>query len=274
MMANTKFLADLRRPAPENLSLKNDGLRVAQHTADNIARINESFARMTEVELQHGVPTLIPNPFVPSRQPLAFLNGFAETEDGTRYDIATMRFGTPRTDGFVEVTAYYDLRHTELYYERSHSVPQSIPNNTETTVLFDTVQDTRGTGISYSAGTFTVAEAGTYLVSAKGYWEGGIGSYTGNELRVRVGGTSGPPIIDHFIGAALTAGAVQTGASPVKLTAGGTILVRAYQTNSVPGPRNLVGNTTINRATSIRITRLYNDTTPTCFVSGLLVAGA
>lgn len=269
MMANTKFLADLRRPAPENLSLKNDGLRVAQHTADNIARINESFARMTEVELQHGVPTLIPNPFAPSRQPLAFLNGFAETEDGTRYDIATMRFGTPRTDGFVEVTAKYDLRHTEPFYERSNSVPQLITHNSLQLVVFDTLRSSRGSVVTYSAGTFTVSEAGTYAIGAKVYWE--PATYTQAEFLFTAGGAR---IADVYIPADITSGPVMTAMATAMLQAGATITMSAFHTNAAVANRNLNGDTTVGRATSIRIARLYNDTTPTCFVSGLLVAGA
>ena len=168
-----KPLADLRYPALQDLGQPRDRHRVDKHINDNIARINETFARVTAVEFQHGVPRLVPNPFANganTRQPLAFLNGYAETSNGTRYDIASVRFGSPRTDGLIEVTVNYAPPPGAISAHLGATSVGTATNGATTTVPIDTVESSEGDGFSLASNAVTCAYAGVIDATAIVSW--------------------------------------------------------------------------------------------------------
>jgi hypothetical protein len=259
-------LVDLRRPAIQRLSDPRDALRVDQHQNDNIARLNQAFARFEDQEFVHGEPTLIPNPFGVSSgvHPVALLSATAAESDGTALRIANCIVGAPRTDGFLELTIEYDLRHTEPCMERLHNATQSIGDGATIDVAFNTPVFTRGSVITYSAPNFTVSEAGTYALYAATPLEGGGLTYDSADVWFDFGGST---ISEFWIPATFNNGPRLVTTVTRKLAAGATFKVRCFQSNTAPASRNLMAT-----QTTMAVHRLYNDTIPTGIVSGLLVA--
>jgi hypothetical protein len=231
--------------------------------------IRDNFnAAIVEVSCKHGSEAILSNPL--KGKPLFFLPFNATTSNGTVYRID----GTPilrvRPDGLLGATVYYDLRHTEPYYERSHSVPQSIAHNSIQTVVFDTLGDVNGDSFSYNAGEFSVPTAGLYQITFKSQFENA--TFTSSALQIVTGTTR---IADAYTPAALTGGMgiVTTAISQISNPASTTITVKAYHTNAAAAARNLLGNSSLNQMTRISIARLHNDSTPTCTVTGVLFGG-
>lgn len=238
--------------------------QVVKQLNDNIGRINERLQPYT-YSLQHGVELLVEKPVgYRVRQAIATSSLDAATgQQGAA--VTSLQVRELDGGGTLGITAYYDLRHTEPFYERSASLPQNVVRATLQTLVFDTLRDTRGSGISYNAGTFTLAEAGTYIIGAKIYWQSA--TYTQSELIINAAGRR---YSDDYITNS-TDGPIITAEATAKLAAGDTVTIQAFHNNAALVDRTANGDTTIGRATSVRITRLYNDSTPTYDVSMLLL---
>lgn len=258
----------LKRPSIQNLSLSRDVLRVQQHINDNLDRLNQSFARFTDVPFVHGEEKLIPNPFGVSstKQPVALFSGNGVDSNGNVLIISNYVISAPRADGFIGLTLYYDLRHTNPSLVMYLGADQPIPNNTTTTVDWSATERSNPASpiITDSAGTFTVSEAGLYQVVTVCRLESA--TYTNAEISIVSGGiTRG----SQQFPVAWTSLPIVQAVALFPLSAGGTFITRVYQLNTAPSSRNLLSGQTASR---VMISRLYNDSTPTGIVSGVLLA--
>ncbi len=263
-------LVELRRPAGQNLAVKWDRLRVDNHMNDNIDRINQAFARF-EDEFVHGVETLIPNPFGVSstKQPIAMFSGVAEDEDGNALKIANYAISEPRDDGKIGITVEYDLRHTEPCLVKELTGNQSIASGLSfkdvTTWNTSSSIKSRGSVISCDGTNFSVSEAGSYLVMFQEAWQGGGVTYTVFDSAI----TTSSPYFEDYESVAFTDGRWRKSVTTAELAAGGSFKIHVLQTNGAAAARNLLGGSGF---THISIHRLYNDSTPTGIVRGVLIA--
>lgn len=244
-----------------------------------------------EFDARHGTEKPVANPF--GAVPVAFhpISAFSLTGSandllnftnlrltGTQQAIAGQPvLNLSRTDGYLGITVQYDLQHTQPQLAMLGTTNQSVPNNAAapyTTVIYESTESSRGSTISYSSGTFSVSEAGSYQIMWSAPWEPGA-TYTDCETWIRFdpNGT----FIDLYgyqqARAALTDANWQSCGALIRMAAGAQFQIKAYQTNAATAARTLRGTATAAAsARRININRLYNDTTPTARVRGYLVA--
>lgn len=169
------------------------------------------------------------------------------------------------------ITVMFDLKHGEPCLEMANSGNQTIPHNAANpydNVTFDTTLFSRGSVITYSSGVFSFGEPGTYHVDFRFRWEQGK-AYTDAEIwfdKNNTGNvvTSRWPFWQMFP-INTTDGASDTLAGKITVASSDTMRVKAFQTNaSVGSPANNRFIYGANSAgTTIRISRLFNDSTPT-----------
>jgi hypothetical protein len=242
------------------------------------------------LQLTSGVERLIANPLAGKGiTPIGFTPWYAEDANGNPLTISGWKFNQRPTDtngtklpGMVGLTVNFDLAHTQPYLEKYLNANQSIANGGATTaVLWDATAGSRGTGISYNAGTFTLAEAGTYQIVSSLIWQTGV-TYTiaegalyvtGSLLQTKAGGT--PNSSAHaYLNLAWADGPWHQFVGQFQVAAGATFSVQAAQTNGAAAARNLRGVATDSRAPSyVSVARLYNDTAQQGRVIGVLEVG-
>ncbi len=166
------------------------------------------------------------------------------------------------------VTANYPLDHTKQLREMSRSSDLSIAQATPTVVTWNNTVTSRGSVITHSSGTFTVSEAGSYLVTFCGQFESA--TYTYQSLWIETTGG----VRWGVVGSASYTGFTQLSTAwPVKLAAGATFTAVVYQTNVVPAARNFHGGTGVNdNIARVSVNRMFNDSIPRAAVR-LLIMG-
>jgi hypothetical protein len=256
-----------------------NGLTIGENMNARIVALgNYKVNGVTQPTLTSGVEYAIVNPFKPGR-PVMFMPGYAEDANGNTLNIVSWGMNQRRSDGLLGLTVGLDLLHTQPYLEKYLASNFSVNNTTDTTVLWDTTGATRGSGISYSSGVFTVAEAGTYHIGGTIAWQGSV-TYTSMEMRVRIIsgaangianlGTAAYPAIN----AAMTDYCWLNFSAQIKLLAGATFDIRVYQANGAAAARVVRGTASNAILPSfVSVNRIYNDTAKTGRVVGVLWGG-
>jgi hypothetical protein len=241
-------LFDLRRPTPIQImreSFAKDTQRWAQHTTDNIDRINNSFARLKEEEFFHGVEKLIPNPFgVTSRQrPLGLVSSYAVDSSGSPIAIQSVKFGPLRSDGYVGVTVFFSAPHHLIRVYKSAN-QTGIVSNLQTQVTWDVTEFSIG-GFTYDGAGLVVAPASgimrcswTLVCStagvAAGDWWGGFALNNSSGWRTaqqRMGvGTATVNSLPHTSGSGI-----------FSVTAGNTVSIQVRHANAAGTTRDISG---------------------------------
>lgn len=228
-----------------------------------------------DLKMKHGVQYTVRNPLRVPIQGIVPIKavGLGVNSDGS-LTRAVYQIGTPqlqwsptgKPDGSVYVTSQFDQANTAPYLAKS--VTFTVPSGgAENTITGWTTEDSRTSIISESSGTWTVLEAGTYIIECFGRFEVGVGSY--DRILLGINSTSSP-----FIGvlartdiqAALTPSGPNVTCSTVyKFPSNAKFVVTSYQQNGVASSRNI--------PFYARVSRLYNDSTPLASVRLLFVGG-
>lgn len=232
---------------------------------------DNALAKIITLDFVHGQETPIDIPKKFGTRALAF-------QPLEAYNLATgvalavpsaPRYNRQRADGRLGVTIDFDLRHTEPCLIKTASAAQSINHATSTDMSgWNTTVKTRGSVITDNGTTFTLAEAGSYLVLLQAQLQQGV-SYSEFQIWVDVDGVSfaGGSVDDAV---AFSNGPVKRFSTVVPANAGSTLKARAYQTNGLSAPRNLAAGGPGAIGKRIEIHRIYNDSTPTGRVTGIL----
>ncbi len=167
-----------------------------------------------------------------------------------------------RTDGKLGITLQYASPLGII--SREDSTNQSINNNSETALVFDTSLASVGSAISYSAGIFTLAIAGVYSCTSHISWNSN--TYSDYRLFIR---NAGSQIASNITSQAGLSGFFSNEASVTKLfAAGATIDCAAFQTNLSSAARTLLNTGGYNA--KISIIAISPDPATTARVRGLL----
>jgi len=174
-------------------------------------------------------------------------------------DVATVRWRTIQTQPGqpqrLGVTVKFDVSHGGQLLEKHRTTDQTIANNTLTTVLWEATTNTRGSVITESSGSFSVTEAGVYLVSGQVNISGG--ALTAFQAWLEMGGNR---FGDTGFFATTTADALVSTSWPITMAAGDSVKFVAYQANAAVANRTIIGTNT-NRA-RVAVQRIYNATAP------------
>ncbi len=231
------------------------------HTTDNIQRINDSFYSLTST-FTHGVETAVTNPFTNGKTPVGIISG------NFSFGISTYTINTSRSDGRIGLTLYFDTNTTPSFVEYRKTANQSLPHNTNTSISFDNLRFSSGTGITLtSSSRFTVAEAGTYLftgtvayTAAAGgvrqiYWiRNGLDAATNTKYGYQQTVPTG--LADRV-----------TSSSIMYLGAGEYAEMRGFQNQTVVANLDVLGNQTVECVAMVQ--KLASSLTPT--VTGTLI---
>lgn len=231
-------------------------------------------AAIVTLSCKHGVESPLSNPL--KGKPLFFLPFYAaiatgSTSGGTEYRID----GTPvlriRPDGLVGITVYYNLKHTIPSASLGKTSTQSIGNSgTGTAVTWDSNSFSSDGIISVtSSSRITFSEAGRYSLM-------GNLNYAGNATGIRsvffaangatpFSGTDGSmkgyaQIINAGVGSMSVIGCAE-----FDIAAGGYVQMYGFQTSGA--------GLNIDAYSQCQISRVRNDSTPTCTVTGVLFGG-
>lgn len=236
---------------------------------------------VVEWSFKHGVETLFSNPLPNGVTPLGF-EVIEAWDPTTRSPMSVV--GTPlfnrvrRDDGMLPITVNYDLRHTEPRLRVTKNAAQSLANNTNESLTWQTlirqfpVPATPGisNGIIYvdsgTASRIRVTEAGQYLVSASVYFA--TSAVGVRDLWFAKNGSAAERWGTTQI---INAGAVETGITAtdqVPMVPGDYLTILAFQNSG--GALNALST---GFPTSVAINRLYNDSTPTGIVRGIVWGG-
>lgn len=211
---------------------------------------------MENIPLVHGVEYVFDRPKTLPYPKWCRLLDSTLTGGVSSLPVASLQLNKARTDGRLGITAYFDGRHTEPCLIMTKSAPQSINNNTTTTVTgWDTTQFSRGSVITTDGTTFTFSEAGTYHVAFLGFLQLGA-SYTAAQAWIDAPTTQ--EVALTYLAAPFTDGPIIQVSGIMRIAAAGqTCIARIFQTNAAAVARNL--NSGANSA-RIAVNRLYNDT--------------
>jgi hypothetical protein len=212
--------------------------------------------------LINGTEYLIQNPL--KTTPIGFTPIYAFDSNYTAVDIPQCTLNLARTDGYLGITTNFDLQHTLPCMIRTASAVQSIGNASTTQLTgWDTVVKTRGSVITSNGTTFTISEAGTYMVSVILPLE--TATYTAAQVQIRQGGVI---IWRQYLAATFSDSPYLQSNGIVRLTGSDTIDFAAFQSNGAAAARN-----TVAAERRMAIERLYNDTVFTGNVTGILWGG-
>jgi hypothetical protein len=227
--------SELIRPSlPANASVE-EIRRAIKLTSDNISRINERL-RGWDYELTHGAELLVEKPvnYVVTKALAVRSYDLTTGAEGLPVESLTVREVTPTTLG---LTAYYRYARSSEMLTRRNSAAQSVAAGDQT-IVYDTEDVRVGTGISYSGGTFTVAESGLYQVNVSYHYDGDGAIY--DDVRTSITGSGQ----DYWsIGYGAPAGGArvpQQLSHALYLAAGGTIIIK---TNHGAVGSRTIGNT-------------------------------
>lgn len=251
-------------PAKEALRLTRFALSGNLTIADNAYAAIVTLGQLgnnTSQTLVHGTEYLLQNP-LPTK-PVGFTPIYAFDSNRTAIEIPNCMLNLARTDGLLGLTVNFERSHAAPYLAKTASF--LVPNGGgESIVTGWTTEDSRGSVISESSGTWTVSEAGVYNITA---WVnyGSIGaSYTRNFMSLIVVSPS-VNLARSDIDALLVNGAALNLSSNYKFAAGGQFRVTAFQTNAALASRTVPW--------ALRVNRLYNDAPYAANVTGILWGG-
>jgi len=254
---------------------------VIQALRGNLTVVDNMTDWFHEAKFTHGVEERIaipkgkPSPTGVSSVMVKKLTSAASTDALPVVQSVSMRYlnGTSATDTEqVGVTVYYDLRHTEPRLRVTKNAAQSLANNTNESLTWQTlirqfpVPATPGisNGIIYvdsgTASRIRVTEAGQYLVSASVYFA--TSAVGVRDLWFEKNGSAAERWGTTQI---INAGAVETGITAtdqVPMVPGDYLTILAFQNSG--GALNALST---GFPTSVAINRLYNDSTPTANVT-------